>query len=444
VIHQTDFDRQLKFLLPDECRHLVVALSGGIDSVVLAHLCHHFAKTHPEFSLKAVHVNHGLSPKANAWQAFCSQLCADWGILSEGHRVVLDVGARQSLEAVARERRYEVFGSVVDEHTALLTAQHGDDQSETLLLNLKRGSGPAGLAAMPPVRSFSKGWLVRPLLTQRRAAIERYAKTHELSWVEDESNQDPRFDRNFLRLQVVPMLEARWPGFTASCQRSAQLLQESQLLMDELASSDLAQTGDRQSLDVECVLALSPARRHNVLRYWFKQGGWRYPSQSQLAEIIKQLGGAVDGQPQVQLADGQVRRYRGRLYRVSNLMPPLASQAWDMQTPVDIAGFVLKALSNGTLRRPPDAVAVWVRFRDEVGNPDFYPAGRGGSRPLKKLLQELGFPPWLRSQVPLIYYGDTLVAIADRLIHQQWVEPNPRGLALSWQTCDDTWPGQRD
>ena len=217
-------------------RQLLVGFSGGLDSTVLLHRLKLWRDQEPDVQLRALHVHHGLSPHAEDWVAHCEALCATWGIPLSVERVRLqDEGL--GTEAQARKARYAAFARVVQPGEVLVTAQHLDDQCETFLLALKRGSGPAGLSAMPERTDFAGTQLIRPLLRETRASLETWARTHQLSWIEDESNQDDSYDRNFLRLRVVPLLTERWPHFADATARSAMLCAEQESLLDELLTA---------------------------------------------------------------------------------------------------------------------------------------------------------------------------------------------------------------
>ena len=225
---------------------VLLAYSGGLDSSVLLHQLVLLRNQRPELQLRAVHIHHGLNPLADSWVAHCEQQCAQWQVPLEVVRVQIDARAG-GIEAAARTARYDAFSQLLLPDEALLTAQHLDDQSETVLLALKRGSGPAGLAAMPQQHWLGQHRHLRPLLAVSRSQLEAWAQHHQLSWIEDDSNQDPRYDRNFLRLKVLPLLNDRWPHFASAVARSAALCGEQEQLLDELLAEELAALADRQA-----------------------------------------------------------------------------------------------------------------------------------------------------------------------------------------------------
>ncbi|PML75637.1 tRNA lysidine(34) synthetase TilS, partial [Vibrio sp. 10N.261.52.A1] len=266
-------------------KRLVVAFSGGVDSRVLLELAAHYAKTHG-IDCQAIHVHHGLSDNADLWAEQCQAWCDDLSVPLVVERVSLDVHSGESIEKLARDARYNAFKSHLRQGDVLVTGQHVDDQVETFLLALKRGSGPKGLSSMAKVMPFSGAYIVRPMLSVTRAEIEAFARRMGLTWVEDESNQDVRFDRNFIRHQVTPVLTERWPSFRESVSRSAQLCAEQEMLLDELLASHLQQAlGDDQSLSIEVLSEQSALLRARLLRMWLGHCQQAMPSQKQLQLI---------------------------------------------------------------------------------------------------------------------------------------------------------------
>ncbi|MPW27398.1 tRNA lysidine(34) synthetase TilS [Agarivorans sp. B2Z047] len=427
--------------LPSTTQRIVIALSGGLDSSVLLHLAAQYHKSHRHLELLVVHVNHGLQEQANSWQLSCQQQAEALGLPFVAEMVDVEVKARSSLEAVAREKRYQALAKHMDAHSCLLTGHHADDQFETFMLALKRGSGLQGLAAMPQMRNFAAGCLLRPLLLVTRAELEGYAKQQQLCWIEDPSNQSLEFDRNFLRHKVLPELTERWPQWLASTQRSVQLLQESVDLLEELAESDYQTLEREQTLCCESLLLLSPKRQRNVLRYWFKLMNWAYPSQAQLAQIITQASAQQDAKVAVTLAEGQCRRFQACLYLVRKveLLESNLVTNWKLaSTPILTLdnGSQLAWQNGGKLLPPSSSQQVSIKFRTHLEQKEFKAFGRVGSRSIKKLLQECKLPPWQRNRLPFVFYDEVLVAIADIYIQKDYACPNNTGIALNWlPTC---------
>ena len=253
-----------------------IAFSGGLDSTVLLHLLANTEHLPPH---KAIHIHHGLQAAADAWPSHCQSICDRLGVPLHVMHVQVQPGA--SLERAAREARYQAFAEVVGAGEVLLTGQHRDDQAETLLFRLLRGAGVRGLAAIPMHRPLANGHLVRPLLDASRAELEAYAHEHQLTWIEDPSNADPRFSRNYLRHRVFPLLTERWPQAVSSLARTAEHLSEAQGLLDELAQMDLHAADQSSpfpwlplpSLALAPLRELSDARQRNVLRHWLTQIG---------------------------------------------------------------------------------------------------------------------------------------------------------------------------
>ncbi|WP_312936393.1 tRNA lysidine(34) synthetase TilS, partial [Pseudomonas sp.] len=251
-------------------RRWQVAFSGGLDSTVLLHLLHAYAQRHGAPPLCAVHVQHGLQAVADTWPAHCQQVCEQWGVELRLVEVKVETGA--SLEQAARTARYQAFEALLEEGDVLFTGQHLDDQAETVLFRLLRGAGLRGLTGMPQVRPLGRGQLVRPLLGHCRAQLQDYATRHGLTWIEDPSNSDTRFARNYLRAEVVPALRQRWPQAQQSLVRSAAHLHEAQGLLDELAREDLQAAATQHafawagvdSLSLAALAPLSPARQRNA------------------------------------------------------------------------------------------------------------------------------------------------------------------------------------
>lgn len=399
-------------------RRYLVAFSGGLDSTVLAHALAETRSRHRK-PLLAIHIDHQLQAESSRWSDYCRELAGRFGIEFVTERVAVDTTGGSGLEAAAREARYAALASHVGDGDWLLSAHHRNDQAETLLLNLMRGSGPAGLAGIGAATSFAAGWLVRPLIDVPRTALEAYAATHGLEWLDDPSNEDPRFDRNYLRHAVLPVLERRWPGVVERIARSADLAGEAATLLEELAAIDLRALGDRPArIDVEGLLKLPQARQRNLLRHAIRRAGLPLPGAARLATVIDSvLQAKPDAQPLVEWPGGELRRYRGRLY----LLPPLGEVAWPSQGAVLGATPVALGEGMGTLQLVPDAPrglsAATVRrglcVRMRSGGEQIKPAGQAHTKKLKKLLQDEGVVPWMRERLPLVFAGDELVAVAD-------------------------------
>jgi len=417
-----------------------LALSGGLDSCVLLHLLVGLRDRLP-WRLQAIHVNHGLQVVADLWEAHCEALCQGYGVPLQVVRLSLSPGSGESVEAVAREARYRAFAEHMAPGDLLLTAQHRDDQAETLLLQLLRGSGPAGLAAMPALSRFYAGWLARPLLDVSRAALERYAREHRLTWEEDPSNRDQRFDRNFLRHRVMPMLKERWPAATRTLARAARFSGELLVLAREEADEDLASARlPGGELSVGRLRAFDSIRLRNLLRHWIAAAGAPLPNSRQLARIEREaVHGRADAAPLIVWRGWQVRRYRDRLQleRVPPVFDPAVRLAWtteaaELGLPADLGRLFAEPATEGIDRDRWAAARIEVRFRQ--GGERCLPARQAHHRALKKLFQEWGVPAWERSRIPLIYLDGELAAIPGRLVcHAFAAEAGRPAVAIRWE-----------
>lgn len=288
-----------------------LALSGGRDSIVLLHL---LVGVLAPGRLHAIHINHGLSPNAGAWADFCQMTCARLDVPLRVVPVVVDGRAGQGPEAAARAARYAAFTAQLPSGADLLLAQHRGDQAETLLFNLLRGSGLAGASAMRVERQRAGLRLLRPLLEVPRAAIDAYATGHGLAWIDDESNDDSRFSRNFLRHEVLTVIGTRFPGAEASLAQAAGHFGEALDLLDELAEVDWAAVRVDDTAALAGLRRLSVARLRNLLRWRLRQLGWQPPVAARLDEFVRQLRvAAPDRHPELHLPAGRMRLSRGRL-----------------------------------------------------------------------------------------------------------------------------------
>ena len=396
----------------------VVAYSGGRDSHVLLHALASLDALPNGASLSACHVDHSLHPDSARWSVHCEAVCADLGVPCDPLRVDARPASGESPEAVARERRYAALRGVVGEGDCLLTAHHRDDQAETFLIQLLRGGGPRGLAAMPRVARFGDGWHARPLLPFGRDQLAAYAEVHRLSWIDDPSNFDTDLDRNYLRHRLMPAISERWHGASTTLARAAGHNAEAAELLEQLAEADLTGLeGSRPTtLSVSGLLALEPARRRNVLLIWFRRRGLAVPTARHLEQLDTDvLFAAVDAQPRLRWAGVEARRHRDDLYTFPLAPDPElpASSLWpNLSIPLELPdGRCLHARpgTEGGIRLAAlEGARVSIRFRH--GGERCQPAGRAHGHSLKKLLQESGLPPWERDCLPLLYFDDELVA----------------------------------
>ena len=443
---------------------LIIAYSGGIDSQVLLHALMQLKQKKLIYNdVTVCHVNHGLSKNAEKWQHLAEQECAKLSVKLIVKCVNVKPQAQQSLEALARDARYDALKSIREKQSVILTGHHSDDQTETFLLALKRGAGLKGLSAMAKSTPMAQHLLVRPLLDVSRHEIEQYAKTHALTWVEDESNSDTSFDRNFIRQEVIPLLRERWPSINNTVNRSAMHCSAGQELLDELAEQDLVisqRSGD--SLDISALKLLSPARFNNLIRFFMAQHHCLMPSTEQLNQVREQLKASDDKTPQIKVADKFFRRFKDKLYLTPDYQDVsswqsnvelfsenggesekgserenIHNQAATLTLPDNLGELVfsLNDLSSSAMpvdKPLPQALTqlpnialptkeqnITVRFSHH--NPKCLPHFRQHSRSVKKVLQELSIAPWQRKRIAFLYYDDELVAAIGHFVCKPFI-----------------------
>lgn len=398
---------------PDTSKY-VVAFSGGLDSTVLLHIMHEL-----NLPMCAVHVNHHLQQGSNAWEQHCKRICELWKIPFTAQHVQINKIPQKSVEESARDARYKKFLELVGTHNCLVTAHHKNDLAETLLLQLLRGAGPAGLAAMSIEQNLLAGKHLRPLLDYTRTELLEYAQHHSLNWVEDLSNDLLNFDRNYLRKEIMPRLVERWPGALQTLSRVADLQADAISCLRELASLDLqsAKTKKSQILNVKALQNLSRARLNNALRGWIQDHEMRAPNKILLDHIVKDIviKEGMESSPVQTWEEGEVRRYRDQIYLMKPLSAHDPSQVyqWRIDRPLHIDSL------NRTLRPtdldrhgvalPGGTHELIVRFRS--GGERIKPFGKKHHRSLKNLFQEADVPPWERNRIPLLYCEDQLISV---------------------------------
>lgn len=414
--------------LPDHSR-LVIALSGGLDSVVLLNLA---VAVYGSTLVEAVHINHRLQANADYTEALCRRLCDSIGVGLRAHRLEWESGfPRSGIEEQARERRYEFFRQVLNSGDLLLMAHHGDDQAETVLFRMLRGSGPRGLAGIPDRRALGAGRICRPLLPFSRSLLERHARKNRLEWSEDPSNQSDHFDRNYLRLRVMPLLRERWPSLDRRLSHTAQACRESAQLADRLADLQMASVQDEEGrVSLGEFAKLTFAEQKNLLRRWVECCGFRLPSVADWAGMIGQfVSAAQDREPELPGDGFHIRRYRNWLYLVPDVPVAEDEQRLLPQTTVVRNGWRIRL----ELAADQKASCPSIRVTARSGGERFRPLPGGPTRPLSKWLQEKAVPPWERQLMPLIYMGsgqgEELLAVGDL-----WQSP-----AFSGSAPDSGW-----
>ncbi len=390
--------------LVSPAKKIFIGYSGGVDSHVLLHLLHDVYRHKKGIELTAVHVDHNFSPKAKKWARHCQKICKQLSIKCITRTIAARINDSYSPEEILRKLRYEVFAKILPKEACLVTAHQADDQAETLLLQLFRGAGPKGLAAMPEKAKFAHGWLVRPLLGCSRKEIHLYATKHKLKWVEDESNSNTKYDRNLIRHQLLPSIKARWPAIITTLNRVSRHSAEASELLEILAEQDLARLvngTDSSILNITLLKTLPLNRQKNVLRFWFHKLFLPTPAEVKLREIVRTvINSRYDATPVVKWFGAEVRRFRNNLYAMLPLMP------FDKKKSIaDLDN--LRSKIARKFKLPMKKIRICFR----QGGEQIKLPGRSGKHDLKKLMQEWSVPPWLRDRVPLIYYAKKIIAI---------------------------------
>lgn len=403
-------DTLLAALKAQPAGKLCVAYSGGPDSTALLHALAHLPEARTR-GLRALHVDHGLHAQSARWAAHCRAFCATLGLACDAHVAKVDRSGGMGLEAAARHARYAIFAEQLQAGERLLFGHHLDDQAETVLLKLLRGAGPEGLGGMRWERPFGHGTLWRPLLQVPRQVLRDYVDAHDLPCIHDPSNDDRQLARNHLRHEVLPLLKALWPQAAISmthsamlCRAAADTLQQDWLLAFERLRDDAT-----NSLDARGWLALPPALRDPLLAHWLHAQGLPAPTTAQRRQIERQCT-AQDGQlPCIQWLGAEVHVWKHRLWA----MPPRHHAS--LPTVLPWRGEALALPDGGSLTTEPAVqlpVSLTVRWRS--GGERIKPAGDRHTRELRALFQTGAIQPWRREVCPLLYEGDTLVAVADR------------------------------
>lgn len=422
---------------------ILLGLSGGLDSVVLLHLLHRLAP-HYSWRLSALHVHHGISPHAGDWSAFCLELCESLCVPCRIERVDITPLRDLGIEAAARKLRHAALSRQQADFIAL--AHHLDDQAETLLLQLLRGAGPKGAAAMPLLRQRSNSPAqLRPLLDVPRSDLLDYARRHDLRWVEDESNADDSYPRNYLRLRLLPLLEQRFPAYRETLGRSARHFAAAAELLDELAVQDAQGALHEDCLEVARLSELSAHRAKNLLRYYLQQSGAVMPQEVQLDVMLQQLCDARrDAAVHVVFGNWEIRRYQGRAYvRPWQAEPDRKFRVrWQGEAFLDLAElggmlFFEPATGAGISTDKLHRNAVTVRLRQ--GAEKIRPDSKRPTRTLKNLFQELGIPPWQRDRLPLLFCGEELAAIPGVGVDGAYqAAPGEPAVMLQWQPFQES------
>jgi len=398
-----------------------LAYSGGVDSQVLLHLLH-LLQLKSSLNITAVYIDHGLQVQSSDWAEHCEQQCQQFNIPFQLIKVNAQALKGEGPEAAARSARYSALKTLIKADSCLLTAQHMDDQAETVLLQLLRGGGAAGLSGMPEIAAFGEGWHARPLLNISQSDILSYAQICNLSWVEDPSNQQVDYDRNYLRHNVIPAVQQRWPSLNKTLAIFARQQAENTRLLELLAEKDIeASRIKKNGLKLNVLNQLEDARIRNALRYWLKCNDIPAPSRAVLAQILQQSkSSSHDSAALISWAGYEVRRFRSQLFCLKQLSHD-ASQVynWNMNDVLDLPT-IEKNIQFRKIQTDDKEIKfvldenklthkITLGFRQ--GGEKIKPAGRNGTHDLKSLFQEAAVPSWERNRIPLLYSGDELVAV---------------------------------
>jgi tRNA(Ile)-lysidine synthase len=416
---------------------LVVALSGGADSASLLAAARDLGFR--SLSLRAVHVDHGLQAAAAAFREGCAALCAALDVPLTVIPVIIETPPGVSVEAAARDARYAAFAGELKPGECLLTAHHREDQAETLLLQALRGAGLKGMSAMPPCRALGRGWHLRPVLDVPQAELLAFGAHVAGASVIDPMNQDLRFDRGYLRRQVWPLIDARWPGAGTALSRTARHLAEAQALLECAAEADVGRLRDGDALSLPGLRALKSSERINALRSWLCEAGVEPPSTARLTEALRQMFEAdADHLPVIAWSHCALRRYRQRIFLTPTQPPCLeGTRRWSaapdarLELGPGLGGLRWVAHSGGIdARRLPETLSVRRRAGGEV----LKPGPQATTQSLQHLCQLQGVLPWLRDALPLVFADGALIAVGDLWLDARWcAAAGEPGLAIRWE-----------
>ncbi len=417
-------------------RKFLLAFSGGVDSVVLLDLLVNVLKESD--ALRIIHINHNLNEHSNDWAQFSSEICEkyDLPLICES---VEPKRHGKGLEADARELRYQSFRDVIQDDEYLLTGHHQDDQMETLLYRIFRGTGIDGLMAIRREIKFGKGFLYRPMLNISREKIEEYAQLKNLKWIYDSSNDDSSYDRNFLRKDIIPLIKKRWPSVENKVSRLSVIAEQNQLLLNELATEDVGQLKNYNHLDIETLSEKSYPRIINIFRFMIKKNNMSVPSMQVLNEGIKTLMHSKSKSPSMTWNDNTIRRYKHRLYFLNSALNSpndLSNEmSWDIKKTINLGknlGSIQARFLNGegiSLNRCPSNLAIKYR----KGGEEIKPSGHKITKSLKNLFQENNVLPWVRDKIPLIYVDQELISVGDLWFNQDFkASANEDGFLITW------------
>jgi tRNA(Ile)-lysidine synthase len=412
-----------------------IGFSGGADSTALLQAMWE-CRDSLTAPIHAVHFHHGLQDAADAWQDHCSSFCRERDIPFLSQKLDIKPVGRSSLEQEARNCRYRAVAKILAKQEMYLTAHHAEDQAETLFLNLMRGSGIEGLAGIPVLRNLESGWVARPLLERHRMELEQFLKSRDIAWLTDPSNEDTAFDRNYLRQELFPLLEQRWPGLVrrlSRTARNARISASAMAMFIENQSGDLIR--DKFKMPLQKLLELEPEMQTLIVRQWLRRGEVPVLPEARLREFLDQLAGSqLTSQAEVQWEDWMIKRYQRDLW-LHRRIPFMACPEVKWQNGMDVD----LGPDSGTLRLAGEPVPIpvdWlVRARQEGDRIRLLP--NGPSHKIKQFFQSAFVPPWLRPGIPVLEWDGEAVALGDWVIGhrlQNWLFEND--LKLQWRPAD--------
>jgi tRNA(Ile)-lysidine synthase len=423
---------------PPGATGLVIAISGGADSACLLAAAAQIGAAFRGLPIRAVHVDHRLQAAAAEFRRACAKLCGQLQIPLAVVSVVVDASAGASIEAAARDARYAALAEALAPGECLLTAHHCTDQAETLLLQALRGAGLKGLSGMPVCREFGRGWHLRPLLNVAQRDLLEFGAGLGLATATDPMNEDLRFDRAYLRRDIWPLIEKRWPGAGISLARTAAHLAEAQELLDAAAATDVQRLRDGAALSLQGLRALGAFRRISALRHWISSEAAVPPPTARLTEALRQIFEAEpDHLPAIVWGQFALRRYRDRLFLTEANPPRLATAVqWSVRPGAGIdlgpgLGKLRWVQQSGGIdpARLPDSLNVRRRRGGETLKPGLH----ADTQSVQHLCQSLGVLPWMRDALPLVFAGDALIAIGDLWLDARWCSlPGKPGVGCIW------------
>ena len=426
-------ERQIKPLLPNK---FCIAFSGGVDSTVLLHVMKNIIDEKSQ--IRAIHINHNIVDNSKVWTKTCKSICKNFGIDIEIISLELTHNG-YGLEAAARDERYKKLKEKLYENEYLLTAHHEEDQMETVFLRMARGTGLDGLQGINEKYSFGEGIIFRPMLEVSKTSVMDYAKEHQLKWVEDSSNQDTHFDRNFLRKKIIPQFRERWPSIASSVSRLSQLSAQNIKILNQIAEEDIGPIANMNELPLAKLLDKSFERANNMLRYIILANGMSIPSMKTLQDGLKEMLDPETDKSVIAWKDYCIRKYKNHLYFLSN--SDLEPNKVDVRIPWEIGKTVNLGENIGTIEATfihGDGLSIekcknklTISYRQ--GGELIKPIGHRINKSLKNLFQENQILPWMRDKIPLIYYQDELVSVADLWFNQNYVaSQNEAGFVVNW------------